>query len=575
MSRQLPVTTYPKQPLAPEIERDLLRAYIDSAQDGIFVLCGSMQFHVANPLLSDWLGIPEAELIAHGQRLPITQFLGKTLESEFPRLFQRALQGEAVRLDVEIQPPAGQRRWVEMSLNPVRLPQAELVIGIMRDITEQRRLYNTLQHYASHDDLTGLANRREFQQRLSALVESAHRSGAQHALIYIDLDQFKVVNDVCGHPAGDELLRQLGSCLQALSNQQHLIARLGGDEFGMLLQDVSIERAMQIADTVCSRVAAQPYSWQARRFEITASIGVCAITRATQSAEMVLSSADAACYVAKDKGRNRVQLYFGGKACAGKRAEMEWVSRLHAALQANHFQIWFQNLLTLNSPAGHYYEVLLRLVDQQDQVIAPGQFFPAAEHYGLMPGIDRWVLSHLLLGEGAAQLRQAMAQDSTLHCSINLSGASLNDDKFLVFLEQTLKASMLPAASICFEVTETVAIANLARVGEVMRALKQFGCQFALDDFGSGMSSFGYLKTLPVDFLKIDGALVRDIDSDSVNLTMVEAIHRIGRVLGIRTVAEFVETQAQLDCLRAIGVDYAQGYAIHRPELLTLAKLVR
>lgn len=561
-----PVSLEAAAPLEPDIERDLLRAYIDSAHDGIFVVCDEMKFHVANPVLAGWLGVSEAELTAHTQRLPITRFLGHTeLAAEFEVVFPRVLRGEAVRLEGAIHPLTGDPRWVEITLKRVQIPHGDLVIGVARDVSERKRLYSILQHNASHDDLTGLVNRREFQQRLNALVESARVDKSQHALVYVDLDQFKVVNDVCGHQAGDELLRHLGVKLQACVQGHDLIARLGGDEFGVLLHDTPIEQAMQTAEALCDAVQRFHFSWQERSFDVTASVGLCAITSDTENAETVLSQADAACYVAKDKGRNRVQLYFGGKACTGKRAEMEWVTRIQKVLETDRFQLWHQNILGLTDSSERNFEVLLRMLDEDDKVIAPGIFFPAAEHYGLMPAIDRWVVSQLLMNEPYARLHQSMSADLTVRCAINLSGASLNDDKFLVFLEDALKASRVPAESICFEITETVAIANLQRFSEVMQALKRLGCKFALDDFGSGMSSFGYLKTLPVDYLKIDGALVKHIATDAANLTMVEAIHRIARVLGIQTIAEFVEDDATLHILREIGVDYAQGYGIHKP----------
>ena len=558
--------------LEPEIERELLRAYIDSANDAIFVVCDEMKCHVANPLLATWLGVGEAELTAHGQRVPITEFFGiAATEAQFREHFRAVLNYEPARFEAEMNPPRGESRWVEISMNRVRLEIGELVIGIMRDITERRLLQTALQHHASHDDLTGLINRREFQQRLYALVSAVQTDCGPHALVYIDLDQFKVVNDTCGHLAGDELLRQLGLRLQKLVGKRDVIARLGGDEFGLLLHDIAIEEAMRIAESLCETVASRPFVWDQRSFDVTASVGLCAINTDTASAEDVLSAADAACYVAKDDGRNRVQLYFGGAACKGKRQEMEWVSRLHKALEENRFQMWQQRILDLKQgaaeDAGHF-EVLLRLIDENGVVVAPGRFFPAAERYGLMPAIDRWVIQHLLLEGRCAHLKAAMNQKTATHCAINLSGASLNDDKLLSFLEAALRQTSIAGDMLCFEITETVAVNNFGRVREVMQTFKQFGCQFALDDFGSGMSSFSYLKNLPVDYLKIDGALVRHIVEDAADYAMVEAINRVGGVLGLQTIAEFVETDAALQRLRDIGVNFAQGYAIHRPEPL-------
>jgi diguanylate cyclase (GGDEF)-like protein/PAS domain S-box-containing protein len=561
--------------LEPEIERELLRAYINSANDGIFVVCDEMKFHVANPLLTTWLGLSEAELTAHGQRVPITDLFGLA-ESEalFREHFRSVLHGKTARFEAEINPPRGKPRWLEISMNRVQLEIGELVIGILRDITDRRVLQTTLQHRASHDDLTGLTNRSEFQQRLHALVGSLQTDRGPHALAHIDLDQFKVVNDTCGHQAGDELLRQLGMRLKQQVRRRDVIARLGGDEFGLLLHDLSIEEAMRLAESLCETIAGFRFVWGGRSFEVTASVGLYAINGDALSAEDAMSSADAACYVAKDEGRNRVQLYLGGTACTSKRQEMGWVSRLQKALDENRFQMWRQHILDLGSEsdvrAGHF-EVLLRLIDEDGSIITPGQFFPAAERYGLMPTIDRWVIQHLLLSDRSGQLQAEMARLSATHCAINLSGASLNDDKFLGFLEDTLRQTTLAGKALCFEITETVAVSNFGRIREVMQAFKQFGCQFALDDFGSGMSSFSYLKHLPVDFLKIDGSLVRNIVEDAADFAMVEAINRIGGALGLKTIAEFVETEASLQRLREIGVDYAQGYAIHRPQPLFAA----
>ncbi|MHB1215410.1 MAG: putative bifunctional diguanylate cyclase/phosphodiesterase [Thiobacillus sp.] len=557
------------QGLEPEIENALLRAYINSANDGIFVVCDEMKFHVANPLLSTWLGIGEAELTAHGRRVPITDLFGLA-ESEalFREHFQQVLHGQTARFDAEINPPRGTPRWLEISMNRVQLEVGELVIGILRDITERRLAQTALQHHASHDDLTGLANRREFQHRLNTLVSTVRSDPGPHALIYVDLDQFKLVNDSCGHPAGDELLRQLGVRLKQVTKRRDVIARLGGDEFGLLLHDQSIEEAMRVAESLCETVADYRFVWGERSFDVTASVGLCAIDRDTTSAEEALSAADAACYVAKDRGRNRVQLYFGGAACAGKRQEMDWVHRLKKALDENRFQMWQQHIRDLGEEAGTsggHLEVLLRLIDEDGTIIAPGQFFPAAERYGLMPAIDRWVIQHLLLSEQSGHLLAEMARSSATECAINLSGASLNDDKFLGFLENALHRTAIPGQALCFEITESVAVNNFGRIREVMQTLKQFGCQFALDDFGSGMSSFSYLKNLPVDYLKIDGSLVRNIVEDPADFAMVEAINRIGGALGLKTVAEFVETEACLQRLSDIGIDYAQGYFIHRP----------
>lgn len=556
----------------PDDGSGLLRAYIDSAHDGIFVVSDTLHFHLVNPLLSSWIGLTEDALTDPAQRHSLIEALGlSAIEAQFRAYVQAAAQGEASCFEMDMAPPKGMARWVEISLSRVRAETGDRIIGILRDITARRIHQSRLQHHASHDDLTGLMNRREFQLRLLALVKSAQADHSQHALVYIDLDQFKVVNDTCGHAAGDELLRQLGRKFVRQVRARDVIARLGGDEFGLLIHNLPIETAMQIASDLCESLAKYRFVWEDRSFEITASVGVRAINGETLSAEDVLSAADSACYVAKDQGRNRVQLYFGGEVCTGKRQEMAWVSRLQKALDENRFEIWHQRICDLDPHAGgraDHFEVLLRLIDETGATIVPGQYFPAAERYGLMPAIDRWVIQHLLLDDKGARLHAVLSHATATQCAINLSGASLNDDKFLAFLENALARTSLSGQQLCFEITETVAINNFDRIRDVMCRLRQFGCRFALDDFGSGMSSFSYLKNLPVDYLKIDGSLVCGIVEDATDRTMVEAISRVGRVLGLKTIAEFVETEAHLQALREIGIDFAQGFHLHRPEPL-------
>lgn len=556
--------------LEPELERDLLRAYIDSADDGIFVVCDEMKFHIANPRLQSWLGISEAELTAHGRRAPITELVGVAeTAAEFRSRFRNVLAGAAERFDAELQPATADARWVEITMNRVHLDGGHLVVGIVRDITERRTLERALAHHASHDDLTGLANRREFQYQLDSLVDSARAHGGQHALVYLDLDQFKVVNDTCGHRAGDELLRQLAATLRALIGPDDVVARLGGDEFGVLLRNQPADWAMATADRLCEAIGAHRFVWDGRRFDVTASAGVSAIDAEVASAGEALSAADAACYVAKDQGRNRAQLYFGGTDCTDRRQEMQWVSRLQRALADNRFEIWHQRIVGLQTePAAGHVELLLRLIDEDGTLVAPCRFVGAAERYGLMPAIDRWVLQHLLLEDRGRRLAEVVARAPGTHFGINLSGASLNDEKFPAFVEDALRRTRVPGAALCFEITESIAVANFSRLREVMARLRQFGCSFALDDFGAGMSSFSYLKHLPVDYLKIDGALVRSIVDNDADHVMVEAIHRVGSVLGLKTVGEFVEAPATVDALRMIGVDFGQGDAIHRAEPL-------
>lgn len=560
--------------LEPDLERELLRAYIDSANDGIFVVCDEMKFLVANDLLADWLGIPEEELVLHGQRIPILEYLGaECSEKLFQQQFAQVLSGQSVRFELELTPPGAETRWTEISMNRVGIDDLVMVIGVLRDVTERKQLINSMAHNASHDDLTGLYNRREFQLKLNTLFEDPDRSSRSHVLMYIDLDQLKIVNDTSGHRAGDELMRQVAAYIQRVVPSGNILARLGGDEFGIIVSDCDVDQALAIAEEIRDRVSAFEFHWHNQSFKVSICIGVCAIDDTHETPEAVLNAADAACYVAKDKGRNRVQLYFGGEDCTRKRKEMSWVPRIEQALKEDRLELHYQRIISpdgMDSESCAYIEILLRLIDESGDLVFPGAFFPAAERYNMMPSIDRWVVEQLLIKEPHRWMdlsKPATADNSSpVHCGINLSGASINDDAFLAFLNDTLHQTSVPHSAICFEITETVAISNLARATEVMCALKEKGCRFALDDFGKGMSSFGYLRSLPVDYLKIDGALVKEIINDDVAYTMVEAISRIAHAMNIKTIAEFVENDQILSRLRTIGVDYVQGYGIHTPE---------
>ena len=557
----------------------LLRAYINSANDGIFVICDEMKFHVANPLLESWLGETEATLTKHNHRLPITHFLGmKESQEVFSQEFQTVITGQPVRFECQIHPKNALPRWVEISMNKVGLEGGDLVIGIVRNNTERKAAMAEIERQAKHDDLTGLINRREFNSRLDTLLENAKAQSAHHALLYMDLDQFKVVNDTCGHIAGDELLRQLSTLIKSKIRNDDTLARLGGDEFGVLLVDCSVERAMEIAEMLRQTISSFRFNWQGKNFETGVSTGVVAIT-SSENATEVLSSADAACYVAKDQGRNRVQLYFGGDACFSKRREMDWVSRITHAFEEHRFHLHYQKIQPIPAQCGcqEHREILLRMIDENGSLVGPGEFIPAAEKYNLMPTIDRWVIRTLF---ASASIRWREMQKICKSCknicdvfySINLSGASLNDDFFPDFLRDQIAKYNVPASAICFEITETVAVGNLQRISEFIQELKALGFRFALDDFGSGMSSFKYLKSLPVDFLKIDGAMVKEIVHSKIDFCMVEAIQRIAHEMGIETIAEYVENEAILEKLKSIGVNYAQGYGIHKPEALNVSK---
>ncbi len=445
------------------------------------------------------------------------------------------------------------------------------VIGavlVLHDITETMAMTRQLNYQASHDTLTGLVNRREFQSRLEKAIANARESGCEHTLLFMDLDQFKVVNDTCGHRAGDELLKQLAVQLDEATRDSDTVARLGGDEFAVLLVRCPMERAREIADDLRQRVKEFRFVWEDKSFEIGVSIGAVAVNRDSGGIERLLSAADAACYFAKEQGRNRVFVYNVEDGVSIQRhGEMSWVHRISEAFENDRFCLDAQLIAPLDegSEEAPHYEVLVRMRSEEGTLVPPMAFIPAAERYNLMPTIDRWVVRTTF---GMLREAQASAERPPIACSINLSGQTLTDDHFMEFVITQLEESGLPPDSICFEVTETAAITNLTRAMKLIGELKHRGCRFSLDDFGSGLSSFGYLKNLPVDFLKIDGAFVKDILSDEIDLAMVEAIHRVGAVMQLQTIAEFVENDEIADKLREIGVNYVQGYGVARPEPL-------
>ncbi|BBP02006.1 EAL domain-containing protein [Sulfuriferula nivalis] len=437
---------------------------------------------------------------------------------------------------------------------------------VFNDVTEAYHLTQQLSWQASHDALTGLVNRREFDIKLRAAVGPHHNKKPLQTLLFLDLDKFKLINDTCGHIAGDEFLRQLSRILATRVRASDTLARLGGDEFAILLDTCSLDSALAIAENIRQMVAGFKFNWEDKSFEIGVSIGVAVLDEQITNAIDALSAADAACYKAKHEGRNQIQVFQGKSALDNQRDETVWVQKIARALEENHFRLYYQKIV----PAAHsatdtlHYEILLRMVDDYNQVISPTAFIPAAERYGLMPSIDRWVVTNML------QWLKDQPPQPANHAiySINLSGHTLGDPRFLEFIVEQLNIAKLPAGTLSFEITETVAIANLSHAMHFISTLKAKGCLFSLDDFGSGMSSYAYLKNLDVDFLKIDGAFVRNMVNDPIDMAMVESINRIGHVMGIQTIAEFVENEETYQTLVRLGIDYAQGYARHIPEQL-------
>jgi diguanylate cyclase (GGDEF)-like protein/PAS domain S-box-containing protein len=460
----------------------------------------------------------------------------------------------------------GQVIAIQDSAAPIRDRAGNLIGAVMvfHDASKERRLHRALRYQASHDALTGLINRREFENRLTTAVESVRQdASARQVLLYLDLDQFKLVNDTCGHPAGDQLLKQITGVLQSRVRSGDTLARLGGDEFGILLGDCSLDQALRVADTLRQAIRDYRFIWQDGVLAVGVSIGIVEIAADTPTVASVMSAADVACYAAKDLGRNRVQLYKPDNVPERHR-EMHWVSKLTRACDEGRFELFYQPIVAIGSSPSEreHFELLLRLRDESGVLVAPAAFIPAAERYNVMPSIDRWVVRQAL--DRVAHRVGSGVKPYTI--AVNLSGTSLNDERFLEYLIAELSAHDLAPGAMCFEITETAAIANLGNVVYFMRELKARGCHFALDDFGSGLSSFMYLKNLPVDYLKIDGQFIENVTRDPVDRSMVEAISQVGKAMGIQTIAERVESAEVLAELSRLGIGLAQGFHIAKPQ---------
>lgn len=449
---------------------------------------------------------------------------------------------------------------------------SRLIPAIDREVREgsirqaKRVAETTLEHMAYYDSLTDLMNRGEFERRLVKALEDAHASERQHVLLYLDLDQFKIVNDTCGHVAGDHLLKRVASLLSHKIRSDDTLARLGGDEFGVLLWGCDVAHAQIVAEKLCKEVSDYRFVWNNRPFSVSLSIGMVLIDKHYTSAGELLSHADLACYAAKDRGRNNVQIYETGDVEMQQRQnDMNWTSRIQLALQNDSFCLWQQEMVALQPGAvdGYRTEFLLRL-REGDETIPPGAFIPAAERFNLMTKIDRKVI------ELAFQYldRTGLGRKKTGTFFINLSGSSFNEPELFLYIRQLAERYKLKPERICFEITETSAIANLNVTQQFISSAREKGFKFALDDFGAGMSSFSYLKALSVDYLKIDGGFVRNLLDDPIDLAIVDACNRIGHSSGLKTIAEFVENDEIKSRLVELGLDYAQGYGISMPRPL-------
>ena len=474
--------------------------------------------------------------------------LFSNLEDEFPSLEENH---ELIR-NIEVSNSTFEQRIIYN-------PDTKLFRTYIWDITKLRNITKKMTYQATHDVLTSLINRREFERRLEQAVEEVKHDGKNHSLCYMDLDQFKAVNDSCGHVAGDELLKQISSKINSIIRTSDTFARLGGDEFGLLLIGCSIKKAATIAEEIRKVVEEFRFHWDNKTFKVGISIGIVILNKQSGSIKKIQSAADTACYIAKEQGRNRVHIYEAESSATTKHAnETNWLNRINIALDNNKFILFFQKIVSINNHNHEHYEVLIRMIGEDGHTIPPNSFIPAAERFDIMSSVDNWVIKNTLL-------IMINKQYENIDFSINLSGQSLSDSKFMQDCIKQISLSTVAPERLCFEITETAMIQNLSNAIRSVSTLRGLGCKIALDDFGSGLSSFAYLKNLPVDYLKIDGSLIKDMENDEVNITMVKSIIHIGQSMGLKTIAEYVENDAILNILRELGIDFVQGYGVAKP----------
>jgi diguanylate cyclase (GGDEF)-like protein/PAS domain S-box-containing protein len=549
-------------------EKERLLVTLESIGDAVITTTATGHIHYLNPIAETLTGWSLAQ--AQGQLLnQVFHIVDERTRKPLPNLVSHCLTAGSIgRLKdhTVLISRDGREYAIEDSVAPMRDRNGQLLgtVLVFRDVSDKRRLVKEIAHQAAHDPLTGLVNRREFEHRLTKLIENTHNQRNEHALCYLDLDRFKIVNDTCGHAAGDELLRQVTRLFRSQIRSHDTLGRLGGDEFGVLLENCSIISAEHIAQGLRQLIDDYRFTWNGITFRIGVSIGLAPIDNMTKNMATVLSAADSACYIAKETGRNRVQVYQENDIqVTRQRSESYWVQRIQQALDENRFRFYGQPIAALepNTKNGIHVELLLRLVEEDGRLVLPSVFIPAAERYQLIVQIDCWVVTHAL------QLlsRQPTFVDQLAMCAINLSGQSVGNQIFYNHLLKEFNRTGVPPKKICFEITETSAVTNLSNASSFVENLKSLGCRFALDDFGSGLSSLSYLKTLAVDFLKIDGVFVKDTVDDPIDLAMVKSINEIGQLMGKQTIAEYVENDTIFAKLQGLGIDYAQGYGVSRP----------
>ena len=553
-------------------EKERAQVTLESIGDAVITTDAAGRVEYLNPVAAQFTGWSAAE--AQGQPLQqVFNVINETSREPAESPVTRCLrEGHAIGLANHsiLVRRDGSELAVADTASPIHDRQGKTTGAVMvfHDVTQARKLAQQLSYQATHDALTGLTNRRDFEQRLERALANARADGAEHVLCYLDLDRFKAINDTCGHAAGDQLLRQLSAMLQEQMRSRDTLARLGGDEFGLLLEHCPLEQAWRIAEELLQAVQQFKFVWEGKVHSIGVSIGVVPITAASESLSAVLRAADAACYTAKGKGRNRVYVYQADDAeLAQRSSEMQWVARITQALEEDRFELFCQPIAALVPHAGEraHYEILVRMLEPGSQVIAPEAFLPAAERYNLMPAIDRWVVRRVI--SWLAALPPESEQRAAIY-SINLSGASLADNAMLDFIREQLILNQVPGQMLGFEIAETTAIANLTQTTHFFREIKKLGCRTTLDNFGSAMFSIACLNVLQMDYLKIDGNFVKDIAHDRIAQALVDAINQVAHEMSAKTVAGWTESPAILGALKEIGLDHAQGYAISKPQPL-------
>ena len=559
---------YEEQMRALAAEKETAQVTLASIGDGVLSTDRQGRVKYLNPVAEKLTGFTGAA--AAGRPVAEVFALHDETGGDVASLLARCIaDGSGLRLAERLTLVSrdGRRYAVESTCAPIRNASGGTLgtVIVFEDVSNQRLLALQLAHQATHDELTGLLNRQAFGLHLERVIEESRREGSTHALCSMDLNQFKLVNETCGHQAGDELLCRVTGLLQEAFREEDFVARLGGDEFGVLLPRCSLPEAERTIAAFKRALQASPYVWQEKSFAVGASIGLVPITRQAKSAAQLLSAADHACYLAKEKGSNGIQVYQEDKAEFVRRHdEMNWVVRIHQTLQENRFRLFSQEIRPLCERAGQglYFEILLRMIDDDGTIHLPSDFIRAAERYGLMRAIDRWVVRHCA---EALSAQPAAFLDSLGTCAINLSAVSLGDEGLLDYVLEQFQRFPVPPEKICFEITETAAIENFAQATLLLTTLTSHGFRFALDDFGTGMSSYSYLKDIPVSILKIDGKFINDMGTDPLDRAMVESINQVGHVMGLQTVAEGVGSGAVVERLRSLGVDYAQGNYVSPP----------